>query len=292
MDIELKQRLRNMLPEEAGIDVGLLDEAVTQKSQATINQLMTAPNMIDEQIRQLLTRKPQVVSQQPMSADMVPATMPEVGRLSDMDRQMMLQQMQDMQGSLADRPYSQEEDMAMLRSVLLDPTTTAQQRNEVLDQYMSIYGIPQMQEGGDPMMEMMGGDIELDPEEQMAFQQMIQQGEEKQQAPLFEQAQMLAAEGTGEDTVLAHLRPGEVVLPPEFMQDAEFEKQVENKFNEFNLDPATALVGGGIASLNPMTGLEEFGIFKKIGKAIKKVAKKVAPIAGPLANFIPVLVQF
>ena len=143
-----------------------------------------------------------------------------------------------------------------------------------------------MQEGGDPMMEMMG-DIPLDAEEQQTLQQLIQTGEQKQEAPLFEQAQMLAAEGTGEDTVLAHLRPGEVVLPPEFMQDAEFENQVEAKFDEFNLDPATAMVGSGIASLNPMTGLEEFGIFKKIGKSLKKVAKKIAPVAGPLANFIP-----
>ena len=117
-----------------------------------------------------------------------------------------------------------------------------------------------MQEGGDPMMEMMG-DIPLDAEEQQTLQQLIQTGEQKQEAPLFEQAQMLAAEGTGEDTVLAHLRPGEVVLPPEFMQDAEFENQVEAKFDEFNLDPATAMVGSGIATLNPMTGLEEFGIF-------------------------------
>ena len=143
-----------------------------------------------------------------------------------------------------------------------------------------------MQEGGDPMMEMMG-DIPLDAEEQQTLQQLIQTGEQKQEAPLFEQAQMLAAEGTGEDTVLAHLRPGEVVLPPEFMQDAEFESQVEAKFNEFNLDPATAMVGSGIATLNPMTGLEEFGIFKKIGKSLKKVVKKIAPVAGPLANFIP-----
>lgn len=286
MDIELRQRLQNMLPDEAGIDVGLLDEAVTQKSQSTINQLMKAPNMIDEQIRQLLTKKPQIIPQQQMDTDMLPAPMPEMGRLSDMERQEMLQQMQDMQGSLVDRPYTQEEDMAMLRSVLLDPATTAAQRNEVLDQYISIYGVPQMQEGGDPMMEMMG-DVELDAEEQQTLQNIIQTGEQKQQAPLFEQAQMLAAEGTGEDTILAHLRPGEVVLPPEFMQDAEFEKQVENKFNEFNLDPAAALVGGGIASLNPMTGLEEFGVFKKIGKAFKKVVKKVAPVAGPLANFIP-----
>ena len=39
--------------------------------------------------------------------------------------------------------------------------------------------------------------------------------------------------------------------------------------------------------MNPRTGLEQFGFFKKIGKKLKKFAKKVAPVAGPLANFIP-----
>ena len=249
MDIELKERIQKMLPEEAGIDVGLVEEAVTQRSPQTINQLMTAPNMIDEQIRNLLLRKPKISPPVQLNAEQmqsVPAPMPDMsGQMSDEERMMIMQRIQEMQG----QPVM-------------------------------------MQEGGDPMMEMMG-DIPLDAEEQQTLQQLIQTGEQKQEAPLFEQAQMLAAEGTGEDTVLAHLRPGEVVLPPEFMQDAEFESQVEAKFNEFNLDPATAMVGSGIATLNPMTGLEEFGIFKKIGKSLKKVAKKIAPVAGPLANFIP-----
>lgn len=248
MDIELKERLQNMLPEEAGIDVGLVDEAVTQKSTETINQLMAAPNMIDEQIRELLLKKPKLAQPQVVEQENVTSMIgDQMGRqISDQERMMIMQRMQELQG----QPVM-------------------------------------MQEGGDPMMEMMGDDIPLDAEEQQTLQQLIQQGEESQMAPLFEQAQMLAAEGTGEDTVLAHLRPGEVVLPPEFMQDDQFENQVEAKFNEFNLDPAAAMVGSGIASLNPMTGLEEFGIFKKIGKSLKKVVKKVAPVAGPLANFIP-----
>ena len=257
MDIELKERIQKMLPEEAGIDVGLVEEAVTQRSPQTINQLMTAPNMIDEQIRNLLLRKPKISSPVQLNAEQmqsVPAPMPNMsGQMSDEERMMIMQRIQEMQG----QPVMMQEG-----------------------------GDPMMEMMGDPMMEMMG-DIPLDAEEQQTLQQLIQTGEQKQEAPLFEQAQMLAAEGTGEDTVLAHLRPGEVVLPPEFMQDAEFENQVEAKFDEFNLDPATAMVGSGIATLNPMTGLEEFGIFKKIGKSLKKVVKKIAPVAGTLANFIP-----
>jgi len=107
------------------------------------------------------------------------------------------------------------------------------------------------------------------------------------QAPMADVAAQLSAAGRGEDTQLAHLRPGEVILPPEMFDDANFEAAVESRFNDLDLDPERYVVGMGIASLNPSTGLEEFGFFKKVGKFFKKVVKKVAPIAGPLANFIP-----
>jgi len=242
-------------PRISDVDISMLEGAPTL-SMGISRSLQASPTM------------PERLKQQLPTNEIIPAPMPDMtGQLSDEERMramQMIKPMPDMTGQLSD-----------------------EERMMLMQRLQELQGEPvMMQEGGDPMMEMMG-DVELDAEEQQTLQNIIQTGEQKQQAPLFEQAQMLAAEGTGEDTILAHLRPGEVVLPPEFMQDAEFEKQVENKFNEFNLDPAAALVGGGIASLNPMTGLEEFGVFKKIGKAFKKVVKKVAPVAGPLANFIP-----
>jgi len=63
------------------------------------------------------------------------------------------------------------------------------------------------------------------------------------------------------------------------MEDPRFEKMVEDKFKGLGIDPAQAVVGMGIASLNQSTGLEEFGFFKKLGKKLGKVVKKVAPIA-------------
>jgi len=127
----------------------------------------------------------------------------------------------------------------------------------------------------------------MSPEDQASLQNMLEQGQIKTDAPLNEIAEQLKAAGTGEDTQLAHLRPGEMVIPPEFLEDTEFESMLEKKYNEFNINPEQAVVGAGIASLNATTGLEEFGFFKKIGKSLKKVAKKVAPVIGPLANFIP-----
>jgi len=148
---------------------------------------------------------------------------------------------------------------------------------------------PEMQQNSNAGLEMALNELMMqqgmaeDPVEQEMYERMG----DAANAPMAEQAQMLAAEGRGDDTVLAHLRPGEVVLPPEMFDDAQFEAAVENRFNELDIDPERHVVAMGIASLNPVTGLEEFGFFKKLGKSIKKFAKKIAPVAGPLANFIP-----
>ena len=148
---------------------------------------------------------------------------------------------------------------------------------------------PEIQQNSNAGLEMALNELMMqqgmaeDPVEQEMYERMG----DAANAPMAEQAQMLAAEGRGDDTVLAHLRPGEVVLPPEMFDDAQFEAAVENRFNELDIDPERQVVAMGIASLNPITGLEEFGFFKKLGKSIKKFAKKIAPVAGPLANFIP-----
>ena len=118
-----------------------------------------------------------------------------------------------------------------------------------------------------------------DPEEREGLMQMIEKLMVQEKAPFSDMAKELAQLGGGEDTALAHLRPGEIVLPPEMMEDPEFESMVENKFNQLGINPEEAVVGMGIASLNESTGLEQFGFFKKIGKKLGKIVKKVAPVA-------------
>ena len=122
-----------------------------------------------------------------------------------------------------------------------------------------------------------------DPEEREGLMAMIEKLQAQAMAPMGEIAQELAQMGGGEDTALAHVRPGEVVVPPEIVQDPEVESLLESKFNQMGINPEEAVVGVGIASLNPNTGLEQFGFFKKIVKGLGKVVKKVAPIA----TFIP-----
>ena len=122
---------------------------------------------------------------------------------------------------------------------------------------------------------------ETDPETKAELQRRLNQYLQSMTAPASPMAQEVKALGMGEDTELAHVRPGEVILPPEFFSDTKFESVVENKFKQAGIDPEQAVVGSGIASLNEITGLPQYGFFKKIGKSLKKIVKKVAPIALP-----------
>ncbi|MDB9876231.1 hypothetical protein OAC75_01475, partial [Pseudomonadales bacterium] len=126
-----------------------------------------------------------------------------------------------------------------------------------------------------------------DSAERDQYLHLAEAAEVGSQAPMGEMAIQLAQAGRGEDTALAHVRPGEVVIPPEAFEDPEFESLIEKKFEELNIDPARMVVGVGIASLNPITGLEEFGFFKKLAKSVKKVVKKVVKPLAKVAQFIP-----
>ena len=89
----------------------------------------------------------------------------------------------------------------------------------------------------------------------------------------------IAGLGRGEDTMLAHVAPGEMVVPP--IITPETQKIIEQEMMAVGLDPNDYMVGEGM-SINPITGMAEFGFLKKLGKSLKKVVKKVAPIALPL----------
>ena len=89
----------------------------------------------------------------------------------------------------------------------------------------------------------------------------------------------IAGLGRGEDTMLAHVAPGEMVVPP--VLSPETQETIKQEMIAVGLDPNQYTVGDGM-SINPITGMAEFGFLKKLGKALKKVVKKVAPIALPL----------
>ena len=74
--------------------------------------------------------------------------------------------------------------------------------------------IGDMPTGGEPMM--LGAD-EMSAEDKETLESMLQRAEQVSMAPLSEIAQELAMQGEGEDTQLAHLRPGEVYCHQNFL---------------------------------------------------------------------------
>jgi hypothetical protein len=102
----------------------------------------------------------------------------------------------------------------------------------------------------------------------------------------IEMASMLAGYGREGDTALAHVAPGETVVPLEvFDADPELKNRLFSRMREMGLEPERYIVGSELNSLNPTTGQPEFflkKLFKGVKKAVKgvvKVIKKVAPIA-------------
>jgi hypothetical protein len=102
--------------------------------------------------------------------------------------------------------------------------------------------------------------------------------------------QRLMSAGRDGDTAIGHLTEGEVVIPaPVFEANPQAANMLEQTMTQMGIDPRTRVVDstgeiGGIASINPETGFQEFGFLSDVWKKAKKVVKAVAPIA---VNFIP-----
>jgi len=106
----------------------------------------------------------------------------------------------------------------------------------------------------------------------------------------------LMSAGRNEDTTVGHLAEGDVVVPPEVLEaNPIIINELEDTMLNMGVDPRSRIVDttgelGGIASINPETGLQEFFIKKalsKLNRARKKVTKKLAPIVSVAAPFIP-----
>jgi len=96
--------------------------------------------------------------------------------------------------------------------------------------------------------------------------------------------QGLARLGRDEDKYMAHVAPNEMVVPP--VISPETRALIEAEMKAVGLDPNEYTVGEGM-SINPITGMPEFGWLKKTFKSVKKVVKKAAPVIGVASMFIP-----
>ena len=91
----------------------------------------------------------------------------------------------------------------------------------------------------------------------------------------------LASMGRMEDTELAHVAPGERIVPEWILGD-KGEDMLDAAFIRAGVDPVEYTVGSGQGSINPMTGMPEYTSFFK--RLLKKL-KKVAPVIGSVVGF-------
>jgi|TARA_R100000353_G_scaffold92201_1_gene67853 hypothetical protein len=93
------------------------------------------------------------------------------------------------------------------------------------------------------------------------------------------------------DTELAHLTVGEVVLPPNFLEEnPTIKKSIENILEKDDTQLTELMVGSDMVSINPETGLPEFflkKLSKKIGRYWNKKVKPIVNKIAKVAKFIP-----
>ena len=87
--------------------------------------------------------------------------------------------------------------------------------------------------------------------------------------------------GRNEDSYLAHVAKGEMVVPP--VLSGETQSMVNRDMMLSGLDPMRYTVGTGANSINPMTGQPEFFV----GKALKGISKAASSALKSVAKFAP-----
>lgn len=93
----------------------------------------------------------------------------------------------------------------------------------------------------------------------------------------------MARYGRNGDTAMAHLTPGETVVPREVLQrNPQVARGLGRAFQDVGADPRRYVVGSGQNSINPMTGKPEF-FLDKIIPFLKKAASNPA-VQGAISN--------
>ena len=97
-------------------------------------------------------------------------------------------------------------------------------------------------------------------------------------------ADMLADFGRHGDIYVIHAAEGENVIPMKVLDaNPRMKKMIYKQMEDMGLDPEQYIVGNELNSVNPVTGIREFGWFSRIFKSVKKFIKKAAPIVLPIA---------
>jgi hypothetical protein len=78
--------------------------------------------------------------------------------------------------------------------------------------------------------------------------------------------QNMARYGRGGDTMMAHVAPGEMVVPQEVLRNSpQVARGLGTAFRDVGADPRRYVVGSGQNSINPVTGKREFFLDKIVG---------------------------
>jgi hypothetical protein len=159
----------------------------------------------------------------------------------------------------------------------------------------------QVPDGGVASFMMSDEDIDnLEREEDQQLAEEVYGGEGISQ--FTDMAAQMASLGRFGDDVIVHAQTGELVIPKKILDDnPEIKEAVFQQLMAQGIeDPEQYVVGSGSASINPETGLAEYGwgsikrrikrtvssvakSVKKVASKVVKVAKKVAPIVLPIA---------
>ena len=101
-------------------------------------------------------------------------------------------------------------------------------------------------------------------------------------------ASRIAAYGRFGDDQVAHVETGELIVPRQLIdQSTELKNSIFQHLREAGIeDPERYVVGNAENSINPETGLMEFGFFSKIFKGIKKAFKKIGKVLKKAAPII------
>ena len=90
----------------------------------------------------------------------------------------------------------------------------------------------------------------------------------------------LASQGRYGDQMMAHVAPGEVNLPKKIVADPELKKQLEELYQKFGVTMDQYTVGNDANSINPNTGIMEFGFLSDLWKGVKKNAPAIGQMVG------------
>jgi len=97
-------------------------------------------------------------------------------------------------------------------------------------------------------------------------------------------ARRMASYGRYGDDLVAHVETGEIVVPKRLIEKSpELKESIFQHLRDQGVtDPERYVVGSSDNSINPETGLREFGFFSNIFNSVKNVLKSVAGVALPI----------